>query len=163
MRIKLNIMEIKYYTFFIAILIFNPGCKKYLDKTNPNAVTDAQFFKTEDDIQQFVDGLYSYMVPDLNTANYDFCSDLNALSPQRGDWAFTDLSIGTFNSTSASIATYWNYNPIRNAYVFFDKVKNVKLSDASLKLYTGSVDYLLAYSYYMMFRAYESVPIVKEV
>ncbi|SMC91891.1 RagB/SusD family nutrient uptake outer membrane protein [Pedobacter nyackensis] len=156
-------MKKLFYIVISVILLFAPGCKKYLDRAPLNNVTVSTFFQTESDIKQFVDGLYSSMVPNMNTPNFDFCSDLNALSPARGDAAFTDLSLGSFNSTSGSISFYWDYSSIRNAYIFFDKVKNIPMTEEARRLYTGSVNYLLAYRYFMMFRAYENVPIVREV
>jgi starch-binding outer membrane protein, SusD/RagB family len=158
-------MKNSYYIFLLAILIFNISCKDYLDRTDLSHLTVDNFFKSEADISQFVDGMYNYMMPNPTWDNLDldFTTDLNALNPSRGDWSGTDISLGSFTSSSASIARYWDYNPIRNAYIFFDKVKEVQMSEASLNLYTGSVEYLLAFRYSIMFKAYESVPLVKEV
>lgn len=156
-------MKKLFYIGISAILLLAPGCKKYLDREPLNNVTVNTFFKTESDVKQFVDGLYPSMIPNMSTPNFDFCSDLNALSPARGDAAFTDLALGSFNSSSGSISYYWDYSAIRNAYIFFDKVKDVQMTNEARQLYTGSVNYLLAYRYFMMFRAYENVPVVREV
>jgi len=150
--------------FFIAILsLLVMSCKKYLDRTDLSHLTVDDYFKTEADIDAFVNGLYTAMVPGWDSPNLDFATDLNALNPARGDFANTDISLGTFSPTSSSIAQFWGYGAIRNAYVYFDQVKNVQMSNDKLNLYNGSMNYLLAYRYFVMFRAYESVPVVNKV
>jgi hypothetical protein len=128
-----------------------------------NNITVPTFFKAESDIKQFVDGFYSSMVPNQTTPYFDACSDINIINPGRTDITFGAFALGNFSSTTGDVGYYWDYASIRNAYIFFQHIGDVTMTDASRQLYTGSVDYLLAYRYFMMFRAYESVPIVRAV
>lgn len=145
-----------------VILLIGQGCEKYLDRQPLSNITVSTFFKTESDVKQFVDGLYPSMVPNWDFIS-DFSTDLNALNPGRLDWGFSDLSLGSQSTTSGSIDEYWNYAPIRSAYQLLAVLDNVPMPENSRKLYHGSVKYLLAYRYFNMFRAYESVPVVKKV
>ena len=156
-------MKRLYIIILLVVICQMHGCENYLDRNPLDYTTVDNFFQTETDIKQFVDGLYSGMVPDMYTTYFEFCSDLNALNGARGDLTNTDLALGTYNSNSTSIAYYWNYSHMRNAYVFFEKIENIPMSEASKKLYIGSVSYLLAYRYFMLLRAYENAPIVRKI
>jgi hypothetical protein len=151
------------YVVMAITVLSTVSCHKNLDLVPLNNITVPTFFKTESDIKQFVDGFYANMVPNQTTPYFDACSDINVINPGRTDITFGDLALGNFSSTSGDVAYYWDYSPIRNAYIFFQHIDEVTMTDASRQLYKGSVDYLLAYRYFMMFRAYESVPIVREV
>src|SRR5690606_30111359 len=70
---------------------------------------------------------------------------------------------GNMSAASSSPGIYWSYAPIRNAYILLDNIDNIELSEEKRNLYLGTTYYLLAYRYFMMFRAYESVPIVRGV
>lgn len=152
------------YSLLLLFALLFVACDDFLDKAPLNNVTDATFFKTEADIQTFTDGFYTYMTSKFNTANFDFCSDLIGQNMSKsGNRSFSDLIFGTYTSTSGTISHYWDYAPIRSAYILLDKIDDVEMSEASRELYLGTTHYLLAYRYFMMFRAYESVPIVREV
>jgi len=156
-------MKKYFYIILCAVALLSPGCEDYLDRQPLSYLTVGTYFKSESDIKQFVDGLYAGMIPDMNTTYFDFCTDINALNPARGDLYYSDLSIGTYNSNSSSISYYWDYSHMRNAYIFFDYIDAIEMTDAARQLYTGTVHYLLAYRYFMMLRAYENVPVVREI
>lgn len=153
-------MKKVYYIIVVALTIIFQSCEGYLDRIDLSNLTSDSFFKNETDVKQFIDGFYSSFV---QIDGLDFATDINALNPQRMDASYSDIAIGTFSPTSSSIGKYWDYSSIRNAYVLFDKIGKVEMSEDSRNLYIGSTQYLLAYRYFVMFRAYEGVPIVREV
>jgi hypothetical protein len=151
------------YIIILFITICTISCKKNLNLIPLNNVTVSNFFKTEDDIKGFVNGLYQYMVPGQSTPYLDVPTDLFVVNPGRTDEAYAEFALGSYDATTGDVGLYWNYASIRNAYTFFQHINDVPMSNSSRMLYTGSVDYLLAYQYFTMFRAYESVPIVRSV
>lgn len=152
-----------YNIIIIFAILLGTSCTKNLNQVPLNNITVSTFFKTEDDIKEFVDGLYQYMVPGQITPYFDIPTDLNIINPGRTDISFTGLALGNESPGSGDFGFYWNYTPIRDAYIFFQHINDVPMSESSRELYTGSVDYLLAYRYFVMFRAYGSVPIVRGV
>src|SRR5690606_15352214 len=95
------------------------SCKKNLDLIPLNNITVSSFFKTESDFKGFVDGLYQYMVPGQNTPYLDIPTDLFL---GHGNEAYIQFSLGNYDATSADVALFWNYAPIRSAYIFFEHI-----------------------------------------
>lgn len=151
------------YIIIAFIACCTISCEKNLNLVPLNNVTVSNFFTSENAIKEFVDGLYPYMVPGQSTPYFDVCTDINVINPGRTDIPYTEFALGNYSPTTGDVGLYWDYSPIRNAYIFFQEINNVTMSEASRQLYTGSVDYLLAYRYFVMFRAYGSVPIVRSV
>ncbi len=152
------------YILFLILATASVACEDFLDREPLSNVTVGTFFKSEADIQQFADGLYASLTPGTGTIFFDFCTDLIAQNQAKaGNRPFNDLIYSTYNSNSSTVSYYWDYAPIRSAYILLSQIPNVAMRDDSRNLYTGTAQYLLAYRYYMMFRAYENVPIVREV
>jgi hypothetical protein len=151
------------YIIIIVLAGFSMGCTKNLNLVPLNNITVPTFFKTESDIEEFVDGLYTSMVPGQGTPYFDAGSDLNIINSGRTDITHGVFALGNYDATTGDVAAFWDYSSIRNAYIFFQNIGNIPMSDASRALYTGSVDYLLAYRYFVMFRAYGAVPIVRSI
>lgn len=157
-------MNLYKYSLAVLVTIGITACDDFLNKSPLNSVTDATFFKTESDIKQFTDGFYNNMVPKPGTCLFDFRSDLVGQNMAKsGNRDYADLQFGTTTPSSAVASMYWDFAPIRNAYILLDKIKEVELSEEAEKLYIGTTQYLLAYRYFMMFRAYENAPIIREV
>ncbi len=150
-----------YIIIFISACM--ASCQKHLDLVPLNNITVPTYFKTEDDIKNFVDGFYQYMVPAQGTPFFDVCSDLNIINSGRTDISFAEFALGNFNPSTGDVGYYWDFTPFRNAFIFFQHINEVTMSDASRQLYSGSVQYLLAYRYFMMLRAYENAPIIRDV
>lgn len=153
------------YSLVALATVCLTACDNYLEKLPLDSVTDATFFKTESDIKQFTDGFYKSMVPDYTTTTiFDFRSDLVGQNMARsGNAGYSEIQFGTMTSASKITEYYWDYAPIRNAYILLGKIDDVEMTEDARKLYLGTTNYLLAYRYFMMFRAYENVPIVREV
>lgn len=152
------------YSLAILVTWSLTACDDFLDKSPLNNVTDATFFKTEADIKQFTDGFYKSMVPGPSTAIFDFRSDLVGQNMAKsGNRSYADLQFGTMTPTSGTVNLYWDFVPIRNAYILLGKIDEVEMSEDAKKLYLGTTNYLLAYRHFMMFRAYENAPVIREV
>jgi hypothetical protein len=84
-------------------------------------------------------------------------------STKSSNLPFMDLTNGTQSPTARSASSYWNWSSIRNAYILLDNIDNIELDANNKNLYMGTTYYLLAYRYFVMFRTYENVPIVRKV
>jgi hypothetical protein len=156
-------MKNRSYILIAFFALAAMSCRKNLNLVPLNNITVSDFFTSENAIKEFVDGLYSSMVPGQTTPFFDACTDINIINPGRIDIQYGEFALGNYSSATGDVGLYWNYAPIRDAYIFFGQIGKVPMSDSSRRLYTGSVDYLLAYRYFVMFRAYGSVPVVRSV
>src|SRR5690348_11899051 len=125
------------YIIIVFLALCTTGCEKNLNLIPLNNVTVSNFFTSENAVKEFVDGLYPYMVPGQSTPYFDVCTDLNVINPGRTDIPFTEFALGNYSPTTGDVGLYWDYSPIRNAYIFFREINNVTMSEASRQLYTG--------------------------
>ncbi|MFT3945722.1 MAG: RagB/SusD family nutrient uptake outer membrane protein [Agriterribacter sp.] len=147
-----------------SIGMFSCG-KEFLDKAPLNQLTSDSYFKQDNDFALYTDGFYSAMTVQPSPAIwFDYRSDLvGQWQAKSGNRSYADLHNGNMTASTSSPGIYWDYGPIRNAYTLLNNIDNVELSANNKNLYLGTTYYLLAYRYFVMFRAYESVPIVKSV
>jgi hypothetical protein len=165
--------NMKAYKIFISLSIIitmtcMTSCEDFLTKLPQNNLSVDSYFKSDGDYKLFTDGFY----PDFaqrslgwNTGvPFDLRTDLVSMEGSKsGEHAYGDLNNGTMSPTTGTVSFYWNWSSIRNAYILFDNIDNIELSAASKNLYMGTAYYLLAYRYFVMFRAHEYVPIVRKV
>lgn len=157
-------MKKRNYILLAFIASCSVACDNFLEKIPENSVTDQIFFKTDNDFKLFADGLYDSFTPALNTVYFDFCTDfVSQKSAKIGNRSFGDLRIGTLTPNTSTASYYWDYAPIRNAYILLENIESANVSEETRKVCMGTAQYSLAYRYFMMLRAYENVPIVREV
>lgn len=159
-------MNTKYliYSLFILVALMAVSCDKYLERDSLDNVTDATFFKNETDIKQFTDGFYGGFTPGTRTIFFDYCTDFIGHNPSKiGNRFYPDLIYSSYTPTSETVNTFWDFSSIRRAYILLEKINDVDMSDDSRNLYLGITHYLLAYRNFVLFRAYENAPIVREV
>jgi hypothetical protein len=122
------------------------------------------YFKSEGDFKLYADGMYPSFTDQATSIWFDFRSDLIGVwSSKSGNRSYPELHNGAMSPSSKAAELYWNWSSIRSAYVLLENIDNIELSEANKNLYMGTAYYLLAYRYFVMFRAYESVPVVRKV
>ena len=146
-------------------IIFIISCEDFLSRTPLNNLSDASFFKQDGDFKLFTDGFYTYFTEGPSPSIWlEYRTDLiGQWAPKSGNRSYPELHNGNMSPTSNAASIYWNWVPIRNAYTLLESIDNVELSETNKKIYLGTTYYLLAYRYFIMFRAYERVPIIKKV
>lgn len=156
-------MKAKYILLTIVLAIGLVSCEDYLNKIPLNNLSESSFFTQDGDFQLYTDGFYQYMTVQPSPAiSFDIRSDLvGKWQSKSGD--FAELQDGTMQPSSSASSIYWDYKPIRNAYILLNNIDNIELVTINKNLYLGTTYYLLAFRYFNMFRAYENVPIVREV
>ncbi|MDR1456105.1 MAG: RagB/SusD family nutrient uptake outer membrane protein [Tannerella sp.] len=148
----------------IAAMTGMTSCEDYLTKLPENNLSVDSYFKSDGDFKLYADGLYSSFTDQATSIWFDFRSDLFGVwSSKSGNRSYAELHNGAMTASSGAAGLYWNWSSIRNAYTLLDNIDNIELSAENKNLYMGTAYYLLAYRYFVMFRAYESVPIVRKV
>ncbi|RPD38669.1 RagB/SusD family nutrient uptake outer membrane protein [Chitinophaga barathri] len=150
-----------------SFLILSTGaisCNKFLDKTPTDFPLPKNYFKTENDVNTALSGIYD---PLGKTGTYGrtlfFELDMsdegfNALSTTT-----IDLSINNFNSSDTKVNTLWNllYQGINRANVFLENIDNadVEMDEAKRKAAKGQALFLRAYYYFMLVSNWGDVPV----
>jgi hypothetical protein len=140
------------------------SCEDFLTRLPQNNLSVDSYFKSDGDFKLYADGMYTSFTDQATSIWFDFRSDLIGVWPSKsGNRSYADLHNGTMSPSSGVVGMYWNWSSIRSAYILLDNIDNIELSVANKNLYMGTAYYLLAYRYFVMFRAYENVPIVRKV
>jgi tetratricopeptide (TPR) repeat protein len=170
--------NMKVYKIFITLSVIIAmtcitSCEDSLEKLPLNNLSVDSYFTSDGDFKLYTDGFYPAFTDQPgawtssgtnNSILLDFRSDLVSTWPAKsGNRSLAELDNGTMMPSSGAASLFWNWSAIRSAYILFDNIDRVELNAENKNLYMGTAYYLLANRYFMMFRAYESVPIVRKV
>jgi hypothetical protein len=147
-----------------VIALMTVSCEDFLTRIPENNVSVDSYFKSDGDFKLYTDGFYPSFTDQASSIWFDFRSDLvGVYSSKSGNRSYPELHNGTMTASSGSAGMYWNWSSIRSAYILLQNIDNIELAAANKNLYTGTAYYLLAYRYFVMFRAYENVPVIRKV
>lgn len=128
------------------------SCKKeFLDKTPQTAIAPSAFFKTEQDLSLYINGLLS--LPDRNTYLNDQSSDNLATTG-----AIEVKVIMTGSPTAQNITSGWSWSRLRDINYFLDNYKTAIVDSAVRDHYVGLARYYRAVFYMGMVQRYSDVP-----
>jgi tetratricopeptide (TPR) repeat protein len=157
---------LKYIFLILPLLVSLSSCDNYLNVSNPNLQTSADFWKTESQIAEGVvaiydrlilDGTYQRTLPALEDVRGD---DVNSQSP----WTIYPLT-GNFTVHSDYDVLQWPwrdlYELIAKANLVFYYAPNVTFSDQDYKnRLLGQAYFLRGLAYYELAENYQKVPLV---
>lgn len=143
------------YLFFLLVLIFiNTGCKKDLDLSPLDKISDASFWKTSNDFQLFANDFYNGLMtaPQYtdNTSDIAFGGGANSIS--NGSY------IPQANSDVWNNAYKW----IRATNYLLQKATESTLG-SELDRWTGEAQFFRAYNYWNLVKTFGGVPKIDKV
>ena len=161
--------------FFLAFIILLQGLtscnKSFLEQSNPEAVSIATGFQTENDIAAGVYGVYQ----SLRSSNCigagaqlwtdDRADDINTTDNQSNNgepFQFTAFSLVPSNSY---LLSHWTalYTPISRANIILSVIDSIKFTNATNKQqYKAEMKFIRAYMYFNLVREFGDVPLVTE-
>lgn len=153
-----NILTIILISFGIGLV--GGGCSKILDKSPLDQISDPEFWKSDQDLQLYVNQLYS-VLPGWNLAG----SGGTALLDASSDVAIAfDLFLYTKDRLDGvinipSTGGGWTWTNVRNVNYFLDNVDRVP--DGGMKeQYIGEGYFFRAWNYFDLMRKFGDLPIV---
>ncbi|RYY27023.1 MAG: RagB/SusD family nutrient uptake outer membrane protein [Chitinophagaceae bacterium] len=148
----------------IILLIFSvsfTSCKKFLEVTPKDQVTDASLWSTTDNATLFLNNIYS-AIPTLPTSDpWDNFSD-NSLNGQAGRVSTNVYGPGLYTPSNAP-NTWGNYTNIRRTNLFIEKVTASTLPENWKKGALAEARFLRAFFYYRLWFYHGGVPIITDV
>jgi len=159
---------IKYLMIFLmATLLF--ACKKNLLDQNPPADIDSKvFWKTKNDADIALAGIYSLFIQGFNyTASGNTGQGFGAgtpywesLSDNAYSGAYSNIAQGAITPTVGGLQTdayTTSYRAIQACNTFLDNVRKINLPSATLYQYLAEVRFVRAYWYFMLTQLYGDV------
>lgn len=118
----------------------------FLDRVPLDAISDATFWKTEEQIKQAVNGMYGAL-KGKNVVDMENLAD-NTIYPPRSD--YQAISSGNFDFTAGTLNGEWaaQYDGIRRANHFLENYTKAEgIKDTNLARYAGEVRFMRAFLY----------------
>ncbi|WP_026955841.1 RagB/SusD family nutrient uptake outer membrane protein [Algoriphagus vanfongensis] len=142
----------KKYIILIASLFCLSSCQDdFMDRYPQTSVAPEEFFKTEQDLELYVNGLLS--MPGRGSFLGDQSSDNMATTA-----AVEIKNIMTGSPSSQTITGGWDWGRLRNINYFLDNYEKAETSDEVTAHYVGLARYYRAYFYVDMVQRYSDVP-----
>ncbi|WP_432708529.1 RagB/SusD family nutrient uptake outer membrane protein [Pedobacter sp.] len=155
-------------TGIIMIGLTASGCKKsFLDQTPESSIAGSNFYKTETDIKQAVNGAYSSIM-DMGRISYwlfgEMRSDNTTYQNNTSDRGYEQREfIDQFlvGATAEPIQTYWqqNYTGIARCNEIIDRIGDVPMSEETRNQYQAEALFLRAFNYFNLVRQFGAVPL----
>lgn len=155
-------MKLKYYLLSMAMVLSFVACNdSFLDRSPKDELSDTSYWKTQQDVEKFVNGIYLYLVLPENYVIMTDCYTDNAI-PVHVTAEQGQLSAGTATSTNAHFSGLWSYAyyGIRRCQVFYQHIEEVSMDATAKARIKGEVKFLEAFFYATLLKYMGGVPIL---
>ncbi|MEB2774862.1 RagB/SusD family nutrient uptake outer membrane protein [Algoriphagus sp. D3-2-R+10] len=141
----------KYIVLLSAVLALSSCNDDFLDRYPQTSVAPEEFFKSEEDLELYVNGLLT--MPGPGSYQADQSSDNMATTG-----AIEIKNIVTGSPSSQTLTGGWNWGTLRNINYFLDNYEKAAASDEAIAHYVGLARYYRAMFYFGMVKRYSDVP-----
>lgn len=159
-----------HFLIYLLSAFFLIGCSGYLSEENKSALTQETYFKTANQAESSVIGIYETLQTFSQEIEY------------RGDaiWTVIEMQVGhcnrggsqykegmithTSSSNEPHYYVLWSnfYKGIANANLAIKRLPNVQMDDKRKQALLGEVYFLRALFYYYLVRLYGDIPLIVE-
>ncbi|WP_300602390.1 RagB/SusD family nutrient uptake outer membrane protein [Niabella sp.] len=144
-------MKQRYLLYILACLVFATSCKKVLDRTPQDAITDLNFWSSIDNLKLYCNNFYgSLYVPGATADNQSDNSVPNTVNT----WLYGDAVV----PASGGGWGYSNWSNIRNANYFLARYQQVVDDPALINRYVGEIKFFRANEYFNKVKSFGDVP-----
>lgn len=143
---------INIHTLLACIVLLAASCKKgFMDRYPQTSVPPELFFKSEEDLALYINGLLT--IPGRESYLSDQDTDDKATTG-----AVEIKSIMTGNPSSQNITSGWSWSRLRNINYFLDNYTKAEVSDEVKNHYAGLARYYRALFYIDKVKRFSDVP-----
>jgi hypothetical protein len=160
----------KYTILYLLLMVVVTSCKKdFIELSDPNAVTIEDSFKTESDVQLYVNGTYNALRSGDNIGeNSGLYTDERSDDTGRNDaqsnsgipFQFNDFSLLPSNG---NLKSHWVslYGAISRCNIITSTIDNVTFANPATKVnYLAETKFIRALMYFQLVRKWGPVPVV---
>ncbi|CAL1519334.1 RagB/SusD family nutrient uptake outer membrane protein [Chitinophaga sp. MM2321] len=147
----------KYIIISFAALCLLSCSSKFLDPTNPKAISGEEVWKDPKLVEMFLNRLYN------DRPGYEYSNTQDNITDEGrcnypGD-APNQILIGQWDEVTNPIS-FWAYDAVRRANEFLAGVDQAAVSDDEKQRMKGEAQFLRAFLYFDMVKRYGEVPII---
>ena len=156
------------YTLFLISLI---SCSDdYLVKTDPNSLVEDEFYQTEEQVAQAVNGVYSQLQGIMNDQwQYnEFITDNTTLHFNIGNRgqgpALEAIEYWQINPSTPNITNLYNsyYQTLVNINTTLSKIEEASIDESASQQFEGELKFLRAYYYFNLVQYFGDVILITE-
>jgi hypothetical protein len=146
----------------LSALLIETSCTKVLDKSPQDQISDPEFWKSDGDLQLYVNNLYS-VFPSWGLSG----SGGNPLLDASTDVAIASgLFLGSKNALDGVVnipasGGGWSWSDVRNVNYFLNNANRVP-DGGSKKQYIGEGYFFRAWNYFVLLKKFGDLPIIKK-
>jgi hypothetical protein len=139
--------------YLLMLLLAVTSCKKYVDVTNPDTLTDPEYWKDENSVRAYAWEFYN-MFPGFGNAN-----------STNGDFYFTTFtddqcqsSFSQYAQTTPATNAEWSFSYVRKANIMLERMDDVVMSDAAKNHWRGIARLFRGLQYFRLVQTFGDVP-----
>ncbi|MDO6432199.1 RagB/SusD family nutrient uptake outer membrane protein [Flavitalea sp. BT771] len=156
----------KNIVLILLIALGLSGCKKWLEEAPKSVITTNQYYKTQQDAQSAVNGLYYFLYPPFTGGgrNYSYAM-LELVTGQFRTVSEGNDLVNVYNlrqNSASPLLQQWftsAYQGIEAANLVIANVPNISMDAALKKSMVGEAKFLRAYYYYTLVNIFGDVPL----
>jgi starch-binding outer membrane protein, SusD/RagB family len=139
------------FLYIVSVLILAACSDEFMDRYPQTSIAPEEFFKTEEDLALYVNGLIS--LPGMAQYQADQSSDNMATTA-----AIEIKNIMTGSPSSQTITGGWSWGRLRNINYFLDNISNTNATPEAINHFVGIARFYRAQFYLDMVKRYSDVP-----
>jgi hypothetical protein len=146
-------MKLNKVFLYLLLLLAGTSCKKYIDVSNPDALSDPDFWKNENNVRTYNWEFYN-MFPGFgngNSTNGDFY-----FSTFNDDQCAVNLTPYPVNAPATSAD--WSFTMVRKANIMLERIDLVPMSDEAKNHWKGIARFFRALQYFRLVQNFGDVP-----
>jgi len=141
------------------------GCEDVLDKYPLDSITDAEFWKTENDLKLYLTSLYNDVLPGFpggdDTYSYDRGTDIIIEGSTVYTFTYTDQLNGKLIVPNSGGG--WDWSNVRKVNYFLNNVDKIEEVTEDTDHYIGEGYFFRAYVYFDLFKKFGGLPLIDKV
>ena len=157
------------YILIVFLSISSLSCNDFLDESDPTSITLDDFFQTQEQAVEAINGLYEII---QDRPFYGQSMNMLKIDELRGDdirvpvdpWnANSELTYEqfTFNATDGTIRSVWElmYRGINRANLALENIPDIAMDEALKNRLLAEARFMRAYFYFTLVRLWDDVPL----
>ena len=146
-------MKLNKAFLYLLLLLAGTSCKKYIGVSNPDSLSDPDFWKNENSVRTYSWEFYN-MFPGFGNG-----SSLN------GDFYFTTfnddqcaVNLTPYPATTPATNGDWSFTMVRKANIMLERIDGVAMNDEAKNHWKGIAHFFRALQYFRLVQNFGDVP-----
>lgn len=148
----MNLKKIIGY-LLLALLCTGVACRKYVDVTNPDTLTDPGFWKNEDNVRAYSWEFYNLFTGFGNGTSTSGDFYFSSFSDDQASPSFTQYPQNAPTSNGA-----WFFGYIRKANIMLERIDQVNMTEEAKNHWKGVARFFRAFQYFQLVQTFGGVP-----